>query len=410
MRTTTTRYERNILLAVTALTAMFMVGTMLEADAVARLDRTTPTLHQVEQLMKFFDEMEVGALGSQLAPTFTYVDIGRDDRRDRAGFLAMLQELAREPEKPSLDVQWIGRGPGHADVRGSWTGPGGSSPQPKRLHFAIELDFDAEGLVTSWVDEFRPWEIRKPTRGDQDLETEHFRVGFFSEELSAHHARQLGETLERYYQETALFLGQGMRQGRRLSISVAGCFRSPYASAPGPDAFILVPASMAQQEYGFSIVHELTHNILGRSNLSETLRTWNDRSLRSGNRLLDEGVAVAVEELLAPSPLMFPNFGTETHQAYCEERSRLGLVDEHWEVLEAEYYRSDPSLEGAYRRLAYLHQGSFAKYLLELHGVEKLIQAFGADLSDFPVIFGSDLKQLQEDWQAQSCKPPAESM
>lgn len=80
----------------------------------------------------------------------------------------------------------------------------------------------------------------KPAAGDRELGTEHFRIVYFDSELGEQSAKRLGETLEKWYGETSRYLGRSLDADRRLHINVADCHDSPFASDPGPDAFILV--------------------------------------------------------------------------------------------------------------------------------------------------------------------------
>ena len=206
-------------------------------------------------------------------------------------------------------------------------------------------------------------------------------------------AARLGETLEHWYEKTRRYLDRSFADGLKLTIDIAGCHDSPYASDPGAGAFILVPTKWAKLDYGFSLVHELTHNLMGLSWLSEHERERGDVALSSGNRLFDEGFAVYVEEkLTGEGPHVWPNFGVETHAAYQQLRTEKG--EPIWPVLDAEIHREqgDP-------RLGYLAQASFCKYLVETRGLDRFSRLYASDPAMAKEVYGEDFPGLEREWR-----------
>lgn len=378
--------------------ASFVLPIVLSATALAAEAPPAPTRASVEELVGLFHRLDVEALGPRLAAGFHYLDVVPGTTHDRQGFLAMLREMAGESTEREMEVQWVEVAGPWADLRGVWRIRKEPGAEPKELNFSIELTFDGEGKLVSWRDEFRFSNIHKPIRGDRRLETEHFELVYLAEELPEEEAERLGGTMESWYAKTADYLGRSFEPGRRLHINVAACHVSPYASEPGPKAYMLVPTRSALLEYGFSLVHELTHNLMGLSHLFRTQRSWGELEFREGNRLLDEGFAVYVEELLTGSTEMFPNWGHETHSGYREIRREK--EQPIWPILAAEHYRSHRKHRGRFTRLAYLQQGSFCKYLIEAHGLERFVKLFESDLEAVEGIYGKELSALESDWLA----------
>ena len=70
-----------------------------------------------------------------------------------------------------------------------------------------------------------------------------------------------------------------------------------------------------------------------------------------------------------------------------------------WPLLEAELHRSYASTTDE-RRLAYLQQGSFCKWLAESHGLERFLRFFEQGIDSATAIYKKDLRALETDWRA----------
>lgn len=348
------------------------------------------------RLVRAYHAGDVETLRPYLAEKLVFHDPGLGQRFELAGFLDLVSKMGSGESDRVLEIDWTGIAGHHADVRGTWSWTDAESGRERKLNFSIELELDASGRVprvVGWLDDFRRGPMWKPARGDAELETDHFRVDYFEAELPAEDAMRLGATLERWYVETRRYLGRSFPDGYRLHVNVAGCHGSPFASDPGPEAFILVSDRSARREYGFSLVHELTHNLLGLSWLSRHESERNGVRLDSGNRLFDEGFAVYVEEkLTGEGPRVWPNFGEETHAAYWSRREQQG--EPIWPVLEAEIHREHGDV-----RLGYLAQGSFCKYLVEVYGLDRFLRLFAADPASAEEIYGRELSGLEREWK-----------
>lgn len=347
-----------------------------------------------ERAVRAYSAGDVEALRPHLAPELEFRDPGLDQRLDLAGFLEMASENAAESGR-QVEIAWTGASADYADVRGRWSWTDVDSGRRRQLSFSIELELDTAGgapRVVTWRDDFRRRSLWKPVRGDGRLETPHFTVVYFESDLAPAEAARLGDTLERWYETTRRHLGRSFAGGYRLAINVGG-HDSPYASAPGPEAFILVPTRSARREYGFSLVHELTHNLMGLSWLARNEGERNGVRLSSGNRLFDEGFAVYVEEkLTGEGPRVWPNFGEETHAGYW--RLRQEKNEPVWPALEAEIHREHGDV-----RLAYLAQGSFIKHLVESRGLEPFVRLFAAGPAAAEEIYGQPFARLDSEWR-----------
>jgi len=355
-----------------------------------------PSPELIRQLVEFYRIGDAESLSAHLASNMVFQDLGLHQKANRQQFLDMVeQNKTLYPEQNYAEI-WTSSAKGFGELRGVWTALTKDRADQYRRNASIELYFDASGKVTRWVDDFRKGRMFKPVKADGLLKTEHFSIVYDPGQLDTKIVERLGETAEAYYEKTAKYLGKELPQGYLLPLNVSDIHASPYASDPGPKGFILVPLKSAKREYGFSMVHEFTHYLLGLSKASQEPVVFEGERQRFGNRLLDEGFGVFVEEKLTETPRVFPNFGKETHEAYWQLRQKMEMPG--WPIAKAEYHRSRPSQRGM-RRLAYLQQGSFCKFLVETHGLEKFLAFFDGGFDAATQIYGKDLDGLDQDWR-----------
>ncbi len=371
----------------TYLLALCLLPTLALSDEAA--SSTHPLAGVAESLVRAYHAGGTGTLEPHFASSFRFRDSSSERELDLVGFFDRVER--RAAAQSELEIEWVGLSGELVDVRGTHRSTDAEEEQ-QELQFSIELRFDTDGQVVSWVDDFRR-RLRKPALGDRELQTDHFRFVYFESEFSTEEANRLGRTFETWYERTREYLGRSFQNGYRLDVNVAGAHSSPYATDPGPHAFILVSTRSAKREYGFSLVHELTHNLMGLSWLCENEHQRNDIETPAGNRLFDEGFAVFVEEeLTGEAPRVWPNFSEETHAAYWRLRVEEG--EPIWPPLEAEIHR-----EHGNRRLGYLAQASFCKHLVETYGLEKFVQLFAAHPDSAPQIYGRSLDELTVEWR-----------
>jgi hypothetical protein len=383
-------------IATVAITVLALGLASVPSTAVEPAPSASDLADLAERLVRAYFAGDVEAVRPHLAPGLVFRDPGLGQHLDLSGFLDLVTKMGAGESDRELEIAWVGIADDLADVRGTWRWTDAESGRRREMRFSIELELETAGnepRVTSWLDDFRRRSMWKPAAGDGRLETEHFRIVYLETEFSDEDADRLGETLEHWYEKTRSYLDRSFAEGYRLNINIAGGHESPYASDPGPEAFILVPTRWAKLDYGFSLVHELTHNLLGLSWLSRHERERNDIELYSGNRLFDEGFAVYVEEkLTGEDPQVWPNFGEETHAGYWKAREQQG--EPIWPVLEAEIHR-----ERGDTRLAYLAQASFCKFLVETHGLDRFLRLFAGDPAATKEIYGKEFAGLEEDWR-----------
>ena len=334
-------------------------------------------------------------LAGFLADGFSF-DSGRGEPRDRDGFLAFVSENAGRYTDQRWEITFVGASSERVDVRGHWQATKKDGRHFK-LDYSFDLFFDPSGKVVRWVNDFSRRAIHKQVPAEGLLTTGHFRLVFDPAAFEAELAARLARVCEEYYEKTSKYLGRSFQPGFRLPLNVSEAHTVPYASAPGPEAFILIPLSYARREYGFSMVHEFTHNMIGISHLSRQPATVQERKLHGGNRLLDEGFAVFVEEQLTAEPRVWPNWGEETYLGYRTLRAKLEAPV--WPLLEAEYHRFYPSTDDE-GRLGYLQQGSFCKWLVETHGLERFLRFYEQGIESAAAIYEQDFAALEAAWRA----------
>jgi hypothetical protein len=362
------------------------------APTLASGSESRPDASRIASLVTSYHTGDADTLAAVLAPEMVFEE--RGETKSRAKFLADVAAAGPHPEG-GLSIEWIGTAVRYADVRGKWVVSW--KARPRELLFSIELTFDDAGRIVRWLDDFGFGARFKPVRADGRIESDHFTLVFDPATFDEKAAWSLSATAERYYGITRRFLGRGAADAGRIELNVAEVHPMPYASDPGPGAYILVPTKMARRKYGFSMVHEFTHNLMGLSRLSRQECVIRDETMWSGNRLLDEGFAVYVEERLTEKPEMFPNHGVETHAAYRALRAKLEAPV--WPLLEVEYYRSHPAQSERFGRLAFLQNGSFCKYLVETRGLERFLRLFDEGLAATEKIYGETFDVLEREWR-----------
>ena len=379
------------------ITPILLLALFFPNIAAAQNLKRHPQRQVVTQIIELYRVGDTDALEPLLATSMTFRDLGLKQHTDRAGFIAIVKENRALFSQQNYKQEWIGTAENFAEFRGVWTGQFRDKNQELRRNASIELSFDHDGKITQWVDDFRRGPIFKPVKADGNLTTKHFSITFDPKQLDSELATQLGQTAETFYAKTATYLGKTLAPNFRLPLNVSDAHRSPYASDPGPKGFILIPLKSARRSYGFSMVHEFAHFLMGLSKESQNPMVMDGKQQRFGNRLMDEGFAVVVEEKLTDEPKVWPNFGQETHKGYWELRKKLNQPI--WPVAEAEYYRSHKS-QRKMVRLAYLQQGSFCKFLVERNGLEKFMAFFHGGFEAADQIYGKNLNELDQEWQA----------
>lgn len=410
-----------------------LITFLLSAPALPASDSETPRIVGDPAIADLalaaidaYHRLDTEFLGARLGEGFQFVEKRRRRELDGPAFLDMWPTIGTDYTRREIDVDWVGVIPSDettVDVRGRWRATEAASGRALDMVFSIRLGLDLEshrdrresgdgidtkvdGKIASWTQVFADW-LPMPVRGDGSHLSEHFDIRYLSAEFDAEGATRLASLAETWYLRTAAYLGRSFESGRRVLLDIASVHASPYASAPGPGAYFLVSVKSARRDYGFSLVHELTHNLVGHSRLSQS----NRGEYRGGNRLLDEGFGVYVEEKLVEYGRVYPNFGREIHGAYLDLHHRMDVPRPP--VLEAEGLRSTG---GEKRRLGYLQQASFVKWLVDTapgpdadDGLDRFLKLFEQGIDAAPSLYGRDLAQLEKQWLAFLDRLPATS-
>ncbi len=130
---------------------------------------------------------------------------------------------------------------------------------------------------------------------------------------------------------------------------------------------------------GLSLVHEITHVVAA--------------SAYRPDRFYDDGLAVYLQSRFGTAS-SFPDFGRDLHR----ETAALGKeVGSSLPLAEADRTRRWTDSQEL-RRLAYLQQGSFTRFLIERDGIELYLRVYrGESLAE---AYGQDLATLEAEWRA----------
>lgn len=128
-----------------------------------------------------------------------------------------------------------------------------------------------------------------------------------------------------------------------------------------------------------ALLHELTHIVSGTSH--------------DPHGVLDEGLAVHVQSALAgPEDRSFPSEGGDLDT---ETLASMGRFDSHLPLLATRAVRQTGTAEA--RRLAYLQQGSFVRFLIRRYEVPCLMNAYRGKAS-WSDSFGATIEELECAW------------
>ncbi|MEM8962210.1 MAG: DUF2891 domain-containing protein [Acidobacteriota bacterium] len=130
--------------------------------------------------------------------------------------------------------------------------------------------------------------------------------------------------------------------------------------------------------YGISMVHEITHVVAA--------------SAYRPDRFYDDGLAVYLQARFGMAS-SYPNFERDLHQETVAIAAENGW---YLSLGKAENIRRFTKSR-VQRKLAYLQEGSFTKFLIERDGLEKYMKVYlGESLED---VYGKDLATLETEWR-----------
>ncbi len=144
-------------------------------------------------------------------------------------------------------------------------------------------------------------------------------------------------------------------------------------------------AEDGDSDFGISVVHEVTHVV--------AVSAYREHS----DRFFDDGLAVYMQWRFGTAT-SYPDFGRDLHR---ETAALAAEVGGFLPLVETEATRRT-TRSGDLRRLAYLQEGSFTRFLIEgeadeRQGVEKYLRVyFGESLE---AVYGRDLAALEAAWK-----------
>jgi hypothetical protein len=190
------------------------------------------------------------------------------------------------------------------------------------------------------------------------IKTDHFRITY--EDISPDMAKHFSEKAEKAFSDVTTYLGKKYKG--KIRIRISDKYRIPRTK----DGEIYMPANRIRGDAGGppeiagrgpAIAHEITHIIAP--------------SRGKPNRYLDEGLGVFIQEKFG-GDRSYPNMGEDVHKLTAR---LIRLEGEITPLKNAEKVRMS-SKSGPKRRLAYLQEGSFARYLIEKYGLENFMTMY----------------------------------
>jgi len=190
------------------------------------------------------------------------------------------------------------------------------------------------------------------------------------------------------------YLGKQKLEGR-IIIRVADSYTIPYSKWDQPrgnrvNGEILIPGNRVrgdvrggpQRDWGRgpAIVHEIAHIVApsGRR-----------------DRYLDEGLGVFIQEKFSPKgDKSYPNMGYDVHEETARALNELGKIIA---MSELETERNARTF-GPGRKVAYLQEGSFVRYLIESNGIEKFMQMYEG--GSYEAAYGKAATSIYDEWIA----------
>jgi len=214
------------------------------------------------------------------------------------------------------------------------------------------------------------------------ITTDHFVITY--ENISPEMAQRFAEQAEVAFNDVTTYLSKKYGQGR-INIYVGDKYDMPQTNRGGG---ILIPANRIRGDApgppseiagrGPSITHEITHVI----------------SLSQGkpSRYLDEGLAVFMQEKFGTDK-SYPNMGGDVHRITAKLIKTIG---EFIAIDKLEKTR-DASVPENLRRLAYLQEGSFVRYLIEEYGLNDFMAMYEG--KSYEKIYNKSIEDLENEWK-----------
>jgi hypothetical protein len=178
-------------------------------------------------------------------------------------------------------------------------------------------------------------------------------------------------------------------QSKTITIIVSDEYRFPYQEGHKiylPQARIenLFNDSCQTKNCSLAVTHELTH-------IFAVSAYRDNKNMAFGGRFFDDGLAVFLQHKLGLRP-SYPNFGAELHTLVARLSSERALVP----LINAEHIRNTTD-DNVLRRLAYLQEGSFTEFLIEVYGLNRYLKVYFGGTPE--KIIGHDMETLEQQWK-----------
>ena len=213
------------------------------------------------------------------------------------------------------------------------------------------------------------------------IKTDHFVITY--EHISDEMASKFSEQAEKAFSDVTEYFGKKYRRGR-IYLHISDKYDMPRTTK---DNDLLIPANRIRgdaggppeiAERGPAIPHEITHIIAPSSG--------------KPNRYLDEGLAVFIQEKFGGDK-SYPNMGEDIHQVTAE---LIRTVGEIIPLNRVEETRNSTKRENI-RRLSYLQEGSFVRYLIEKYGLKDFMTMYEG--KSFEKVYKKSLEDLETEWK-----------
>jgi hypothetical protein len=168
----------------------------------------------------------------------------------------------------------------------------------------------------------------------------------------------------------------GATWGKPIQISVSSSYRIARSLVPnrGNPGYIEMPLARVRDNGG-ALLHEIVHNYAP-----------------NGNRFLQEGIAVYLQDKLGGNP-SFPNFGRSLHllaSAQVPAAPPLATLNN--------VRFPQPLGTVMHERAAYNLAGSFVRFLIEKYGLPPFRKLY--ETENYSEAYGNSLEILEREWRA----------
>lgn len=211
------------------------------------------------------------------------------------------------------------------------------------------------------------------------IDTDHFTITY--ENISQEQARDFGKKAEKAFIDVTQYLG--MNHKKKIRIDISDRNRFPFTTK---DKKIILPANRIRGDAGGPpeiagrgpcIAHEITHVVASKR--------------RPPFHYLDEGLAVYMQEKFGDDK-SWPNMGIDVH----ELTARM-MKDANKRVPLKKGAELKRGSDDTIRRLVYLQEGSFSRFLIEKYGLQNYLLVFKG--KSYKKIYKKGFDDIEKEWR-----------